>query len=200
MANAQLNGTLTDDGGLPCDIRFEWGITPAMGNYTPWNTPFVTGDTFSATIIVPGGLNTIYFRAIARNALGTTLGTTLTFVTPGQAPIVITVAANNIGMTEGQLNGAIINDGGGGCETKFEYGGTSDYGNDTDWVSGAVTGSTFNELLPSLAPNTSIHFRALARNGFGIDIGQDMVFTTRQHGANSSLITGDLILPLLAPS
>ena len=46
MASAQLNGTLTDDGGLVCDVRFEWGITIGMGNYTDWVAGLVTGNTF----------------------------------------------------------------------------------------------------------------------------------------------------------
>ena len=197
MAQAQLNGTLTDDGGLPCDIRFEWGITVAMGNYTAWQTPFVTGDTFSATVIIPGGLVTIYFRAIARNALGTTLGTTLSFLSPGMAPIIVTLPATSVSEQEGTMNGAIINAGGAGCLTRFDYGGDSHYGMRTAWVSGAVTGSTFSELLTGITPGSSIHFRAVAQNIYGITYGKDAVFTTIATSGEATLITGDLAWILL---
>ncbi len=193
MASAQLNGTLTDDGGLPCDIRFEWGLTIAMGNYTAWGTPFVTGDTFSATIIIPGGLQQIWFRAIARNAIGTTLGSTLSFTTPGQAPDVITNPATNITETGALLNGEIINDRGSGCFTWFEFGGTSAYGNETVKVSGAVTGSVFTDNAYPLNGGSTFHYRAVARNRFGISYGKDVTFSTPSGIGSKSDLTGDLI-------
>ncbi len=178
MASAQLNGTLTDDGGLVCDTRFEWGTTPAMGNFTVWDTPYITGDTFSATIIIPGGVVTIYFRAIARNAVGTVTGATLSFTTPGQPPDVITLPATSIGETDAQLNGYIQNDRGGGCSTWFEFGGSAGYGNETVKVSGAVTGSTFSSQAYPLSGGHSFHYRAVARNRFGTGYGADVTFST----------------------
>jgi len=197
MASARLNGTLTDDGGLVCDIRFEWGITAAMGNYTAWQTPFTTGDTFSVIIITPGGLETIYFRAIARNAIGTTLGTTLTFRTPGQPPDVITLPASEIGETSARMNGNIVNDRGSGCFTWFQYGGTTVYGSETVKVPGAVTGSDFDDIAWPLSGGHTFHYRAVARNRFGISYGNNVSFSTLSGRGSKSNITGDLAYLLL---
>ena len=83
MAQATLNGMVTDDGGLTCSVRFQWGASREYGNNTPWQPGFSTGDTFSATIT---GLrpDTIYhFRAQAQSANGLANGQDLMFSTRG---------------------------------------------------------------------------------------------------------------------
>ena len=78
---ATLNGTLTDDGGEVCDVRFQYGTTIAYGTDTAWQPGFVTGNTFSQAI---SGLtpNTVYhFRAQARNSGGIGSGADDTFNT-----------------------------------------------------------------------------------------------------------------------
>lgn len=81
MAQATLNGQLVDDGGLTCDVRFEWGTTRDYGFETPWQGGFTTGMTFSATIygLAEGVL--YHFRAIAKNSLGTAYGNDMSFAT-----------------------------------------------------------------------------------------------------------------------
>ncbi|MBA7691196.1 hypothetical protein ES703_99737 [subsurface metagenome] len=78
---AILTSELTDDGGLACDVRFQWGKTDAYGNDTPWQAGNLTGDIITQEI---GGLleNTLYhFRAQGKNAGGTVSGYDLTFRT-----------------------------------------------------------------------------------------------------------------------
>lgn len=36
MGSAILNGTIKDDGGLPCAFRFQYGKTIALGTDTTW--------------------------------------------------------------------------------------------------------------------------------------------------------------------
>ncbi len=195
MATAKLNGTLTDDGGLPCDVCFAWTVGGPT-YYTAWQTPFYTGMAFSETVLVPSGNVTVYFMAIARNAVGTTYGAIMSFVTPGEPPDVITLDASVIGEHDAQLNGQIVNDRGGGCQTKFQYGGTSNYGNETQWVSGAVTGSTFYDIVGPLSGGKSYHYRAVARNKYGEGYGQDVTFTTLSGEGSRSDLYGDL-LPII---
>ena len=38
MATATLNGTLDDDGGQACDVRFQYGETIAYGIDTEWQS------------------------------------------------------------------------------------------------------------------------------------------------------------------
>jgi len=178
MASAILNGTLLDDGGLVCEVRFEYGLTPAYGTNTPWRAGYYTGMAFQERIYnLPGGIP-VYFRAAARNALGTTYGTALTFTTIPREPIVATVAATNISTTGATLNGIIIDDMSAGCQVRFEYGGDGGLGMETPWISGMVTGSTFSITIVGLSPGRPCFFQAVADNRYGRGYGTVMSFST----------------------
>lgn len=95
MAQATLNGQLVDDGGLVCNVRFEWGTTTGYGQETPWQGGFTSGMTFSATIYNLGEGVLYHFRAVARNSRGISYGNDMAFVTliaPG-IPVMIDDAA-----------------------------------------------------------------------------------------------------------
>ena len=178
MASAILNGTLVDDGGLVCECRFEYGLTPAYGSFTRWQGGMHTGDTFQELIRnLPSGYP-VYFRAVARNAIGTTYGAQQIFTTIPTLPVVQTVAASNISTGGATLNGVIVLDQGAPCDARFEYGGTPSYGSKTRWVTGYVTGDSFSADIAGLSPGQVYHFRAIARNRYGEGYGQDMTFNT----------------------
>lgn len=178
MATAVLNGTLVDDGGLVCEVRFEYGLTGAYGLFTAWRGGYWAGMTFQELVHnLPGGA-TVFFRAVARNAVGTTYGAQQRFVTIPTLPVLETLPATNISTGGARLNGVIILDQGASCEARFEYGATIAYGMETPWVSGYVTGSAFFSDIVGLSPGNGCHFRAVARNRYGVGYGRDMVFTT----------------------
>ncbi len=77
---AQLNGTLTDDGGEASDCGFEYGPTVAYGTTTPTENK-VTGETFSQIVLGLLHNTTYHFRAFARNSGGTSYGVDRTFTT-----------------------------------------------------------------------------------------------------------------------
>lgn len=81
MAQATLNGQLIDDGGLICDVRFEWGTTKDYGFETPWQGGFTAGMTFSATIYGLGEGVLYHFRAVAKNSRGISYGNDQAFAT-----------------------------------------------------------------------------------------------------------------------
>lgn len=84
MATARLNSYLDDDGGEPCDVRFEYDIDSGApyANSTAWvNDTYSTGSTPYADIANLIGSTTYYFRAQAGNDQGITNGTELTFET-----------------------------------------------------------------------------------------------------------------------
>ena len=178
MATAWLNGTIIDDGGLPCEGRFEYGYTPAFGYATPWHNNLRTGDNFQERILNLLGGITVYFQAQARNALGDTVGLTLTFVTVHRVPVVVTAAATDVSTTGATLNGVIIDDMGEACQTCFEYGGTTAYGNKTPWIGWYITGSAFSDILVGISSGQGFHYRAVARNRYGVGYGHDMSFNT----------------------
>jgi phosphodiesterase/alkaline phosphatase D-like protein len=94
-------------------------------------------------------------------------------------PTVITSDATGIQATSATLNGKL--DGLGSddsAKVSFEWGVTTDYGNETTPEFRKVTGS-FEAKLTGLAPNTTYHFRVKAVGSSGTAYGPDMQFTTR---------------------
>lgn len=197
MGSAILHGRITDDGGLPCEGRFQWGYSAgALVNDTAWQNTLATGDTFQELITgLPAGTR-IYFRAQARNASGTTSGLVLTFITLSAPPIVSTTGITALGTGEATLHGVIEEDMGAGCAVAFDYGGTSAYGSETIWVSGYVTGDTFEIPVLGLSPGNTFHYRAKARNKYGTGYGQDLSFTTFSGEGARSGVPMELLLIL----
>lgn len=79
--SAQLNASLTDLGGAATStIWFEWGTTPVYGNTT---TPISFSTTTDSGALISGltASTTYYFRAVAENSAGTTLGNPRSFDT-----------------------------------------------------------------------------------------------------------------------
>lgn len=179
MATAILNGTVIDDGGLPCEGRFQYGLAPgALITDTPWRNALATGDSFQWLVNnLPGGI-LIYFRAQVRNALGTVSGLVLSFTTIPRIPVVVTMPATDISTTGATLHGALIEDMGIGCDWAFEYGGTPAYGSETLWISGIAAPAAFQTDVVGLSSGDGVHFRAKCRNKYGIGYGQDRSFTT----------------------
>lgn len=83
---AKLHGTLTDDGGEACDVRFQWGETTAYGTDTAWQPGKVTEDTFEQVIAGLDSEKTYHFRAQAKNSAGTASGADKEFVTQEAPP------------------------------------------------------------------------------------------------------------------
>ncbi len=194
MAMARLNGTILDDGGLDCEGRFVYGPTIAFGFVTPWRNNLRTGDTFSERVFNLLAGITIYFQAQARNALGTVVGTTLTLTTLTSEPKVRTLAATNISTGGAELNGEIIDNSGIPCRVCFEYGGTTAYGNKTPWLGGYGIGA-FSAVIADISPGSGIHYRAVAKNPYGIGYGQDMSFNgLEDRGGASGLPLEEFLL------
>ena len=194
MGMAILNGTLIEDGGLVCEVRFDYGLTMAYGTVTPWRGGYRTGDTFQEIVRnLPAG-TTIFFRAVARNAIGTTYGAGMVFITIVDAPTVATVAATNVDTGSAQLNFQIVHDSGMGCRAWFEYGGAAGYGMETWKMSGLVTGSTGGITIAGLAPGQGYYFRAVAENMYGTAYGAAMTFNTLSERGKGSGIPMELLL------
>ena len=178
MAQATLNGTLVDDGGVPCDVRFEYGLTLAYGTFTEWLPGLVTGDTFQQTIygLLYGTL--YYYRALARNPLGVATATGGTFTTVTGPPVIHTRAAGLISTHAALLNFHLSDDSGSPCVVWFEYGATMAHGLDSSKMPGQESPATEGISVSMLASGSPFHYRAVAANAFGVGYGEDMVFTT----------------------
>lgn len=93
-------------------------------------------------------------------------------------PTVNANTADGILYDQATLHGALTSDGGEACAVRFNYGLNESYGTDTDWQNGKVTGNTFEQLISSLQPKKTYHFRAEAHNSGGTSYSADVEFTT----------------------
>ena len=196
MAEAILNGTLLDDGGAPCDCRFEYGETLAYGTFTEWQPSLVTGDTFLQIVYGLRYGTTYFYRALARNALGVAVAAGASFTTPFLPPEIVTMAASLIDTHTAQLNFYLANDMGYPCVVLFEYGATILYGMESRKLPGQVRGDTDGMDVEMLASGLPFHFRAVAENMYGRGYGEDMVFSTLSDLSPRSGLSMELMLLL----
>lgn len=107
-SSATLRGSLTDDGGESCSVRFQYGLTTSYGTTTSWVAGYVTGNTFTKAItgLSPG--TTYHFRAQASNSMGTTSGSDGQFSTLPVEPntFVATPGDTQVGLTWVKGDGA----------------------------------------------------------------------------------------------
>ncbi len=180
LASAQLNGTVTDDGGdPPVTVWLEWGLTTAYGTSTPSVGGLGDGSTFYYGLSGLDPDTEYHFRAVGENGQGISYGLDDTFTTDAPAtPTTETLAATGIGSHQATLRGQVLTDGGVEVEVGFEYGLTGGYGTDTAWVGGYRSGQTFTALITGLDIDTEYHFRAVARNATGTGTGDDDTLTT----------------------
>ncbi len=196
MAEATLNGTLTNDGGAPCDCRFEYGLTIAYGTFTQWVPGYVTGDTYRE--VVYGLLNgtLYYYRALARNLAGVAVAAGTSFTTMPALPVILTVAATAIDPHSALLNFNLVDDSGSPCLVWFEYGATIDYGMETGQLISQESPVTGGIDVQSLGAGVPFHFRAVAQNRYGVGYGANMVFTTLSNLSPRSGMSMELMLLL----
>ena len=97
---ATLNGTITNDGGEACQYRFEYDTNSGIpyANNTGWsgagNTK-TTGQSFTKDISSLNKGTKYYFRAQAKNSIGTGNGSEREFLTKPGAPTNFTAAPGN---------------------------------------------------------------------------------------------------------
>ena len=80
QVSATLNGTLDDDGGIFCEVWFEWGLDTNYGTETSPESKS-KGESFSFELhdLVPG--TTYHFRTVGKNIFGMGYGADMEFTT-----------------------------------------------------------------------------------------------------------------------
>lgn len=84
---ATLHGTLTDDGGEPCEVRFQYGKTTGYGTDTDWQPEKQSEATFQQLLTALDPDQTYHFRAQAKNSAATSSGTDAQFTTSILPPV-----------------------------------------------------------------------------------------------------------------
>jgi hypothetical protein len=175
-SDAVLNGQLVDDGGLPCQVQFEWGYDTSYGNTTPLVSAGI--GPFSAPLAGLTRYTIYHYRAVAINAHGTSYGADVEFDTLIGPPTVETDAASNLLMTSANLNGTLSDDGGDiACQARFNYGTTTALGTTTPWQPVLIR-QAFSESLTFLIPGTIYYFRAESQNSVGSGNGSILSIQT----------------------
>lgn len=178
--SATVRGNVSSDGGSTVTERgIYWGANPspetsgvklALGNGTGSFLGVLAGLT-------PG--TTYYFKAYATNALGTSFGEEMSFLTLGKAPTVRNIPLTALTSTSVTLH-AVANANELSTTVSIEYGTTTSYGSTADAGNNPATktADTMNFSLSGLSPNTVYYYRVKAVNSLGTAYSNDTLFRT----------------------
>jgi len=87
LIDVTLNGTISSMGvASNTDYYFEWGYTPAYGNFTATTVKNIAGG-YSVNMVGMDGGNTLYYRVVTENGSVTSVGAQQTVVLPAVASL-----------------------------------------------------------------------------------------------------------------
>ena len=186
QTSVTLNATVNPNGGEVSDCHFEYGTSESYGKSVPCSTPPGSGASPVAVSAKLQGLSlntSYYFRIVATNPGGTSKDTRgQVFTTLPNPPVAVTAAASSPTQTSATLNGTVDPNGGTVSDCHFEYGASMSYGSNMPCSSlPAGSGESpvpVSAALGGLTANTTYHFRIVATNPGGANLGSDQSFTT----------------------
>jgi hypothetical protein len=163
----------------------EFGTETAYGESVPCSPaslPAGTADVdVTAELTGLATLTTYHYRFVTTNAEGTSYGEDRT-VTAAAVRGVDTKPATSVARTSATLNGTLDPDGE-STDYYFEYGPGTNYGQQIPAPPGVNVGSAagvvpVTEEVVGLLPETTYHYRIVAKNSVGETFGPDVTFTT----------------------
>lgn len=182
---ASLQGTVNAQ-GQPTVFSFQYGTTALYGRQTtPVNVGSGSSDTpvtSSLSSLTPG--TTYHFRVVATNAGGTAIGSDQTFKTDGSAPApapapTVTTGSATASTTSAEVQGS-VNPNGASTGYYFEFGTTTNYGNQTlpKFAGSGSSAVAVSATLSGLQTSTTYHYRLVAVASDGTVVpGKDATFT-----------------------
>jgi phosphodiesterase/alkaline phosphatase D-like protein len=189
-STAALHGAFTGN-GEDTHYYFQWGLSTSYNNSFPLppgnDITSPLGDTVVTPVILTN-LNqdsTYYYRIVASNAAGTSLGQGQTLKTL-RAPAVTPLAATNFSQTAVTVNAKINPRESGPTSYRVEYGPAScslqpDPCLSTPDSSPIPSDELEHQVvveLTALSPGTTFHYRILATSPSGTTAESDQTFTT----------------------
>jgi phospholipase C len=165
--------------GKPTTFHFEWGTSPgALTHITPTRSAKLGASSPAQAITGLAQGTKYYFRIVATNAVGTTLGTTLSF-TPNTGPKIFGVSASNLTAQSVTLTGT-INTAGSDTQVWWQYGLGTSLGTETEPqdIGSVKAKQTISTPITGLAPSTKYSFRFVGENGVGQTASKIATFTT----------------------
>jgi hypothetical protein len=180
-STAICGGNITSDGRSAVKVRGVCWSTNDMPFIQDSKTVDGSGTgTFTSSIGDLIGGTAYHVRAYATNSVGIAYGETVTFTTPGHAPIATTELATNISGAGATLNGT-VDANGISANVAFEYGTTTGYGQEVTPGQNPVMGDSITSVsadISGLTPGAIYHFRVKAENYEGTVYGDDITFIT----------------------
>jgi hypothetical protein len=177
--SATLAATV-DPNGRPTNWYFEYGTSTAYGSKTASKSAGSGTASVGVSAAVSGlAAGRVYhYRIVATSDAGTSRGADRTFTTAG-APVAVTGSASAITTRSARLAGT-VNPNGQATSWYFEYGPTTGYGSKTSTKSaGSGTRSTGVSItITALKTATAYHYRLVATNSSGTNVGADRAFGT----------------------
>ena len=170
--------------GTPTTYYFKYGKTTNYEFKTTESLPVSPGAAYPIAEEITGlKLETLYhFKIVAKNSLGTSEGSDLTFTTLPAVKGLLTKPATNITQESITLNAEYNGD---GRQTSYywEYGPTTKYGQIAPALpgadAGAPTGLTpLSTEITDYEDYSTYHFRIVAKNVEGETKGADLTFET----------------------
>jgi hypothetical protein len=184
---ASVAGTV-NPGSSPTNYTVEYGTTLAFGAIAPVTAAGSGSGDVPVSAALAGLLpsSTYYYRFVATNAVGTTVGSVMSFRTTGGTPVapsVVTGAASGLTNTGASVVGQ-VNPNGQQTAYTFEYGTTVGFGQITPVVALDSAGApeTVAASLGGLAPATTYYYRVVATNATGTSVGSVRSFATGPGG------------------
>jgi hypothetical protein len=181
-SGATLNGSINPGGIALTDCRFEYGADQSLGNTVPCaESPGSIGSGEAAIPVHADvtGLSTglYYFRLVAANALGTSVGAIEPLGVPG-LPVILKQSAK--AEVVRALVKATINPSNEATSYRIEYGTTPGYGQVSEEAVIAAGNDPVEVALEigQLKPATLYHYRVVATNGVGEVNGADQTVAT----------------------
>ena len=206
VSAATLSGSV-DPNARPTTWSFEYGTSTSYGSKTAVaNAGSGTGPKGVAakvTGLQPGV--TYHYRLVAVSDGGTTNGNDASFRT-SSSPSVTTGVASSIAPTSARLNG-VVNPNGLATSWRFDYGTSTAYGSKTSSHNAGSGTAALNEAIAvsGLKVSTTYHYRIVASNSSGTNVGSDKTFSTSlapgvvtgaaQNVGNSSATVGGTVDP-----
>jgi len=177
-------GGKVDPNGLSTSYHFEYGPTTGYGN----STANANAGSGSIGITVAGTLTGLrpskgyHFRLVASNSAGTSYGPDKYFSTPEAAPLAITGGATGVAPPGVATLHGIVEPGGASTAYQFEWGTSSSYGSKVPVPRKSVGFKSedipVSQGISGLVGSTTYHYRLVADNYLGEDLGAERTFTT----------------------
>lgn len=199
--HATLNATVNPNGNLVRNCHFEYGTTTAYGSSIPCSPDPGFEREPEATSSEVTGLqpNTTYhYRVVVTNEGGTVESGDEEFTTLIDKPVVATGGPANVTPFGATLSGS-VNPLSNSIEfCRFEYGPTAAYGSEAACPSNPGSGGSpvsISLTLQNLSPSTTYHYRLVAGNAGGTEMGADATFTTLPHDPTTTTGGAVNVLP-----